>query len=206
MTDMTLRPNATTGSPGRTYMWYEDEPVFEFGYGMHYTNFTATVSNPPSSTYDIASLTSNCTETYKDRCAFKTFDIKVDNTGSVMSDYVALGFLAGTHGPAPYPKKRLAAYTRLHNVTAGSSQTASLPITLGGLARVDDMGNTVLYPGDYALLVDVQPLAYVNFTLTGEAVTLDLWPQPPAPTFQTGDYFVGGYGSSNEVPLDGYVS
>ncbi|KAK4508093.1 hypothetical protein PRZ48_001831 [Zasmidium cellare] len=206
MTDMTLRPNATTGSPGRTYMWYTGKPIYEFGYGLHYTNFTASFANSSSfsSTYSISDLTSNCTESYKDRCSFKTFDIDVKNTGSVTSDYVTLGFLAGTHGPAPHPHKRLVAYQRLHNLTGGVTQTASLNLTLNSLARIDDMGNKVLYPGDYALLIDTQPLATVNFTLTGEPNILDEWPQPPAARSQPKDYFVGGYGSTYEdqVPVE----
>lgn len=205
MTDMTLRPNETTGSPGRTYMWYTGKPVYPFGYGIHYTNFSVAVSNSTSSSsYSISSLMSSCTESYKDRCTFKTFDVDVKNIGSVTSDYVTLGFLAGTHGPAPYPQKRLVAYQRLHNVTCGGMQTASLNLTLGSLARVDDMGNKVLYPGDYALLIDTQPLAMVNFTLTGDSVMLDEWPQPPAARSQTSDYFVGGYGSTyeNQVPVE----
>lgn len=135
---------------------------------------------------------------------FKTFDVDVKNIGSVTSDYVTLGFLAGTHGPAPYPKKRLVAYQRLHNVTCDATQTASLNLTLGSLARVDDMGNKVLYPGDYALLIDTQPLAMVNFTLTGDSVMLDEWPQPPAARSQVSDYFVGGFGSTydNQVPVE----
>lgn len=197
VTDMSLRPNATSGSPGRTYQWYTGTPIFEFGYGLHYTNFTASIASGSSNTtYSIFDLTSGCTETYMDRCAFQTFSVDVQNTGAVTSDYVTLGFLAGQHGPQPYPIKRLAAYQRLHNITAGSTQTAALNLTLGSLARVDDYGNTVLYPGDYALMIDTAPLAMVNFTLTGSPVTLDLWPQPPAARFQTSDYFVGGYGST----------
>ncbi|KAF2172247.1 glycoside hydrolase family 3 protein [Zasmidium cellare ATCC 36951] len=206
MTDMTLRPNATTGSPGRTYMWYTGKPIYEFGYGLHYTNFSASFSNnsTSASSYSISSLLDGCTESYKDRCAFQTFAVDVKNTGAVTSDYVTLGFLAGTHGPAPYPRKRLVAYQRLHNVTGGAMQTASLNLTLNSLARVDDMGNKVLYPGDYALLIDTQPLATVNFTLTGEPAVLDEWPQPPAARGQNKDYFVGGYGSTYEeqVPVE----
>lgn len=196
MTDMTLRPNSTTGSPGRTYMWYNGTPVYEFGYGMHYTNFSASMTNASQTSYSISALVNECSETYKDRCAFESVPVDVKNTGSVTSDYVALGFLAGTHGPAPYPKKRLVAYQRLHNVTGGATQTASMNLTLGSLARVDDMGNKVLYPGDYALMIDTQPLAMMNFTLTGEPAMLDEWPQPPAREHQKNDYFVGGYGSS----------
>jgi len=195
MTDMTLRPNATSGSPGRTYMWYNGQPIFEFGFGMHYTNFTASTSSSQD-TYAISDLVSGCTEYYKDRCAFETFSVDVENTGSVTSDYSTLAFLAGEHGPQPYPNKRLVAYQRLHNITGGSIQTASLNLTLGSLARVDEMGNKVLYPGDYSLMIDTQPLTMVNFTLTGDSSCLEEWPQPPAPQFQTSDYFVGDYGST----------
>jgi beta-D-xylosidase 4 len=201
MTDMNLRPNSTTGFPGRTYMWYNEKPVFEFGYGLHYTNFTATIQSTDTNSYSIDSLTKDCTEHYMDRCPFQTMAIDIANTGSVTSDYVTLGFLAGEHGPSPYPIKRLVGYQRLHNITAGASQTASLNLTLASLARVDDMGNTVLYPGTYALLIDTQPMAMYNFTLTGEAVTLDHWPQPPEPQFQDSDYYVGGYGSDYQMVM-----
>jgi beta-D-xylosidase 4 len=201
MTDMNLRPNSTTGFPGRTYMWYNEKPVFEFGYGLHYTNFTAAIKSPSTNSFSIKDLTSGCTEAYMDRCAFQTMEIDVSNTGHVTSDYVTLGFMAGEHGPSPYPNKRLVAYQRLHNITAGASQTAALNLTLASLARVDDMGNTVLYPGNYALLIDTQPLAMFNFTLTGDEVVLDHWPQPPAPRSQDSDYFVGGYGSDYQLPM-----
>ena len=205
MTDMTLRPNSTAGSPGRTYIWYNEQPVYPFGWGLHYTNFTAAIQ-PPSSpstygsdshaaTYDISTLASNCTASYKDLCPFTTFPVSITNIGKTTSDYVTLGFLAGTHGPAPYPNKRLVSYQRLHNITAGTSQTAQLNLTLGSLARVDERGNKVLYPGDYALTVDTQPLAMVNFTLTGQELILDEWPQAPAARRQTNDYFMGGFGS-----------
>ncbi|KAI7368956.1 1,4-beta-D-xylosidase [Hortaea werneckii] len=207
MTDMSLRPNASNGSPGRTYQWYTGEPVYEFGYGMHYTNFSVSIDGDESDSYDIADLVNGCDEQYMDRCPFKTFAVNVENSGAVTSDYSALGFLAGCHGPEPYPNKRLRAYTRLHNITAGATETASLNMTLGSLARVDDYGNTVLYPGDYSLMIDVQPLAMWNFTLKGEAVTLDNWPQPPEPLSQPTDYWVGGYGSAQREQLldDGTV-
>jgi len=206
MTDMSLRPNATSGSPGRTYQWYTGTPIYDYGYGLHYTNFTASIQSPGDG-FAISDLMSNCTEKYKDKCAFTTISVDVKNAGAVTSDYVTLGFLAGTHGPAPHPNKRLVAYTRLHSVTGGSSSTASLKMTLGGLGRVDETGSRWLYPGDYALMIDTQPLAMANFTLTGDAVCLDDWPQPPTPQRQDSDYFVGGYGSSydGQVLVDGNV-
>ena len=191
MTDMNLRPNDTTGNPGRTYKWY-DNATIPFGYGMHYTNFTANFaasSNSNTNTngsmqqsYDISSLISSCdnaTHPYLDLCPFDTpIQVSVSNTGTAPSDYVTLLFIAGEHGPQPYPLKQLVAYQRLFNVTAGQSQTANLNLTLGSLARYDEMGNQVLYPGDYSLLVDVPTQATYNFTLTGSETVMDYWPQP----------------------------
>ena len=205
MTNMTLRPGEN--NPGRTYIWYDFEvamlrypseystyyllryngtAVYPFGYGIHYTNFTTTFASSESTTasYTISSLVQGCTATYLDLCPFKTFPITVTNTGQTMSDFVTLGFITGQHGPSPYPNKQLVAYQRLHNVTAGSSQVADLPLTLGSLARVDEQGNTVLYPGDYALLIDEPTQSILNFTLTGSPMTLDAWPQPPAADIQ----------------------
>ena len=148
---------------------------------MHYTNFTADLPSAASnSTYCISSLfSSNSNSTYKDLIPFQTIPVNVKNTGSVSSDYVILGFLYGTFGPMPYPQKSLVAYTRLHNVTAGSSQIGNLSLTLGSLARANDEGDMVLYPGDYSLVIDTDAKAIWNFTLTGDATTLDSWPAPP---------------------------
>ncbi len=33
-----MRPSST--SPGRTYKFYTGQPIFEFGYGLSYTNFS----------------------------------------------------------------------------------------------------------------------------------------------------------------------
>lgn len=149
---------------------------------MHYTNFTASFSSAPSnSTYSISSLLSaNSSASYKDLISFQNISVNITNTGPTSSDYVVLGFLSGSFGPIPYPQKSLVAYTRLHNIKTGSSQTGSLSLTLGSLARADDAGDMILYPGDYSLVIDTDAKAIWNFTLTGDAATLDTWPAPPA--------------------------
>lgn len=178
MTDMALRPNKTSGNPGRTYMWYGDATL-PFGYGMHYTNFTVSVeSGKLKETYAIADLTTDCDEHYKDLCPFRNITVSVENTGSVASDYVALGFLAGDHGPAPRPLKRLVAYTRLPGIKAGASRDATLPLTLGSLGRHNERGDLVVYPGEYRMLVDVPTKAEWKFQLKGDELVLDKWPQP----------------------------
>lgn len=204
MTDMALRPGKN--NPGRTYKWYSETPVFEFGFGMHYTNFSAKISSSMNQSYAIADLTSGCSinATNLDRCAFAAVQVDVTNTGTTASDYVTLGYIAGNHGPAPQPKKSLVSYQRLFSIAGGASSTATLNLTLASLARVDEMGNKVLYPGDYSLLIDNGPLATANFTLTGEQAVLENWPQPPANRTSKGvsgleGYFVAGFGSEQEA-------
>ena len=104
MTDMQLRPNESTGNPGRTYMWF-DNATLPFGYGLHYTNFTTTfaassnASGTPS--YDIDSLVSSCknvTYPYLDLCPLPAqlspVNVSVSKTGATTSDFVTLLFVA----------------------------------------------------------------------------------------------------------------
>jgi beta-D-xylosidase 4 len=187
MTDMSLRPGPK--SPGRTYKWYTGKPVFEFGHGLHYTNFSASIASKSlSSSYSIADLISTCKNTinrpgsrvkYMDKCHFGTLPVSIKNTGKITSDFVILGFLTGFFGPEPYPKKSLAAYHRLMSIEGDTFKVAYLNMTLGNLARVDLNGNKVLYPGEYSIIIDNNALATINFSLIGESTVLDIWPQTP---------------------------
>ncbi|KAG8503898.1 hypothetical protein CXB51_001855 [Gossypium anomalum] len=40
MTDMRMRPEPSSGYPGRTYRFYQGQKVFEFGYGLSYSNYS----------------------------------------------------------------------------------------------------------------------------------------------------------------------
>lgn len=216
MTDMSLRPSAS--HPGRTYKWYNGTGVvFPFGHGLHYTTFTASISaspREPDSSYAIADLVSSCanetTTKNLDLCPFTTLTVDVANTGAVESDYVALAFLSGDFGPAPHPARSLVAYHRLRAIAPGSSQQARLSLSLGSLARVDVNGDKVVYPGEYAVVVD-EAAAVVNFTLTGEegGVVIERWPrleggrEGEGVENVPGDYYEGGFGSVAEQEVVG---
>ncbi|KAG6862638.1 hypothetical protein C0993_002282, partial [Termitomyces sp. T159_Od127] len=177
MTDMSLRPSST--NPGRTYKWYQETPVFEFGHGLHYTTFEVQWQRTPPTEYNIASLIANApSDSPLDLALFDTFNITVQNTGQVTSDYVALLFINGTAGPAPYPNKQLVAYTRLHQIASGNTSNASLPVTLASIARADTAGDLWIYNGSYQLNVDTGNVLLTHqFELVGQPVQISQLPR-----------------------------
>ncbi|TKA35676.1 hypothetical protein B0A54_12644 [Friedmanniomyces endolithicus] len=134
----------------------------------------------PHAKYNIQTLISSCTAAHPDLCPFPSVPIAIHNAGATTSDFSALLFVSSTAGPTPYPLKSLASYTRLHSIAAGATASVSLNVTLGVLARRDESGNQILYPGSYTLMLDVPTQATMVVELAGQAAVLDLWPQPPA--------------------------
>lgn len=182
MTDMALRPNSSSNTPGRTYKWYTGTPIFEFGFGLHYTNFAlAWAKGSPKPSYHIQDLVASAKKSgapYVDLALLDTFQVDVKNTGKTASDYVVLLFSNTTAGPSPAPLKELVSYARLKNISPGHTSTATLTVTLGTIARVDEDGNRVLYPGTYNFWLDTTGEIKHSFQLTGESAQIANWPQP----------------------------
>ncbi|KAK6455970.1 glycoside hydrolase superfamily [Scheffersomyces xylosifermentans] len=179
MTDMSVRPGP--GNPGRTYMWYTGTPVYEFGYGLHYTTFSAAPVKQPhtTQTFDIQSLIANARYNveYIDQALLTTFEVNIQNTGKVVSDYSALLFAQSQVGPPPYRQKELVSYTKLHGIKPNQKVIATLPVKIGTLGTVDELGDRYLYPGTYTFSVDVDNKATFSVTLTGEKQLLSALPQ-----------------------------
>ncbi|KAI0885148.1 glycoside hydrolase family 3 protein [Annulohypoxylon maeteangense] len=178
-TVMGLRPDPATGNLGQTYKWYTGKPVLPFGHGLHYTSFGVSVQS--FGTFDIPSVVKECGDLgygYLDQCPLGSLNVKVTNTGKVKSDYVALAFASGSYGPAPHPNKSLIGYQRLFDIEPGQDKTAQVQVKLAQLARFDNDGNRILYPGTYRVAIDTDPeKASFEFTLTGEQAILESWPK-----------------------------
>ncbi|KAI1462293.1 glycoside hydrolase family 3 protein [Annulohypoxylon moriforme] len=178
-TVMGLRPDSATGNPGQTYKWYTGSPILPFGYGLHYTSFEVSVE--PFGTFDISSVVKGCSDSgygNLDQCPLGSLNVNIKNTGNTKSDYVALAFASGSYGPAPYPNKSLIGYQRLYDIEPGQDKTAQVQVKLAQLARFDNDGNRILYPGTYKVTIDTDPeKASFEFTLTGEQAILETWPK-----------------------------
>ncbi|OGE51043.1 hypothetical protein PENARI_c015G01191 [Penicillium arizonense] len=188
MTDMGLQPQ--DDRPGRTYWYYEDD-VLPFGYGLHYTNFTALIQGPRSTrqssstqedtlhlgAYHINELIADCGSQHLDLCPLPPVAVAVTNTGNRRSDFVVLGFIANKLGPPPHPIKKLGAYTRVKAISPNETRSALLNLSLGDMARVTERGDRVLFPGVYKILIDVPTQSTATLELLGSETTLESWPQ-----------------------------
>lgn len=108
MTDMRLRPDQSTGYPGRTYRFYTGPKVYEFGYGLSYSNYTYEFTSVSPNTVSLSQLShtlivENCnTGPYVpvskissdicDKAKFQTI-IKVHNNGQMPGKHPVLLFV-----------------------------------------------------------------------------------------------------------------
>jgi len=158
-------------NPGRTYRFYVDEPVVEFGFGLSYTTFEYTEVTG-AVTMDLAPVRQLLDKTKNDGKTFATlaeskgdleaFEIKVTNTGSVDADEVVLGFVtppgAGENG---VPLKSLFAFDRVH-IKAGETISVYLYPTLNDFSLVNALGERNAVEGDYVFSFGVEGTSHVD--------------------------------------------
>jgi len=177
-TDMSLRPNEAGGNPGRTYKWYNDS-VLEFGYGLHYTSFSANASITWPAKMDAGDVVrkANDSGVYADLYEVGKLVVDVRNEGDRGSDYSVLAFVSGDYGPLPRPRRELMGYGRARDIGCGETRRVELGVRLGGLTRWDERGRRVLWPGKYKVVVDLEPgLAEVEFEIVGEEAVVEWFP------------------------------
>ncbi|RAL16989.1 beta-xylosidase XylA [Aspergillus homomorphus CBS 101889] len=188
--DMNLRPDNKTNNPGQTYMWYTGEPVYEFGHGLFYTTFHAAASSSPSGnhtksgaaadyTFNITTLTSrpHPHTTTVEQQPLLNFTAAIKNTGPRDSDYSALVYAnTSSAGPAPYPNKWLVGFDRLGHIKKGETRVLTVPVAVDRLARVDERGDSVLFPGRYELALNNEREVVVSVELVGSPAVLKKWP------------------------------
>jgi beta-D-xylosidase 4 len=159
--------------------------VVPFGYGLHYTKFKFDWEETLNREYNIQGLVASGQRisggSINDNTPFTTVKARVKNVGHETSDYVSLLFLSSKDaGPAPRPNKSLLSYVRLHNIAHGSDQVAYLPLTLGSLARADENGSLVIFPGHYKISLDNSEDLTFEFTLKGSPAVIETLPTPDA--------------------------
>ena len=104
---------------GRTYMYFQGEPLYPFGYGLSYTTFS--YSNLTTSADSL------------DRDGAITVRIHVQNSGEVAGDEVVQLYVRHLDSAVPRPAKELRGFKRVA-LQPGERKTVELPLPAKSLA------------------------------------------------------------------------
>jgi len=146
---------------GRTYRYFEGEPLYLFGYGLSYTSFEyedLVLSHDRMMEPEVLQL--SCT---------------VRNTGQLTGDEVVQVYLSDEEASLPVPRHALAGFKRIH-LAPGAAEQVVFEIQPKQFAFVDEAGDWVIEPGQFTVFVGGQPGAAGGLSqkveITGEKIIL----------------------------------
>lgn len=138
--DMNMRP--VNGSTGRTYRFYEGEPVFSFGFGLSYTTFRYSFSSIDD--IQISQLSSECTD----------IGLIVENVGQRTGDHSVLWFVAPPNaGQRGRPIKNLREFAKLHDILPSQSVESHICLSPHMFQLANEEGEFEAVLGEWSLLV-----------------------------------------------------
>jgi beta-glucosidase len=156
-----LPPFNNYSMTGRTYRYLHEKPLYAFGYGLSYSNFTY-------SGLKLSSTTIPAGEPLK-------VEATVQNHGGRNSDEVVELYVDRQTSSPAMPFRSLQAFRRVH-LAAGESRKVSFTLIPRQLAWVNNDGALVVEPGQYTISVGgEQPgteahVLQQQFTITGKSV------------------------------------
>lgn len=161
MTDMHMRPNPTTGFPGRTYRFYKGPTVFSFGDGLSYTTFNhklvtapKLVSVPLEEGHVCLSSKCKSIDAVEERCKNLGFNIKVrvKNVGGMRGSHTVFLFSSPpeVHNA---PQKQLLGFEKVHLESQGEGIVRFDVDVCKHLSVVDENGSRKVALGDHVLHV-----------------------------------------------------
>ncbi|MDX9881787.1 MAG: glycoside hydrolase family 3 C-terminal domain-containing protein [Prolixibacteraceae bacterium] len=132
-----LPPFEDYNMAGRTYRYFNDEPLYPFGYGLSYTTFSYSGLKLP--------------ETVK---AGETVPVSVivTNSGKKDGDEVVQLYLTDEKASTPRPIRQLEGFKRIR-LKAGESRTVEFLLNARQLSIIDKKGNRSIEPGWFGISV-----------------------------------------------------
>jgi beta-glucosidase len=132
-----LPPFEDYNMKGRTYRYFEGEPLYPFGYGLSYTSFTYSNLIAPDSisTTDTVSI-----------------KVNVENTGSIDGDEVLELYLKHPDAPVSVPVHALEGFKRIH-LKKGEKKTVTFLLSPFQLTVINDSNQRIVLPGAIQLFV-----------------------------------------------------
>jgi beta-glucosidase len=122
---------------GRTYRYFEGEPLWPFGYGLSYTTFSYRNLTLPADPLNAGDLLNAA--------------VTVTNTGEVAGDEVVQLYLKFPDVPGA-PRRALRGFQRIH-LEPGASQKLDFHLNPRDLCMVTDDGDIIVAKGEYTMSV-----------------------------------------------------
>lgn len=161
MTDMRMRPDPSSGYPGRTYKFYQGKTVFEFGYGLSYSNYSYKFVSVAQNKLDFkASSASNSSYVsvsdvgleFCEKAKFSA-EVSVENEGNMAGKHPVLLFFRRSRGGSSSPVKQLVGF---ETVKTNAKEKVSVEFQVNPcehFSRASEDGVMVIESGDGLLVV-----------------------------------------------------
>jgi beta-glucosidase len=132
-----LPPFEDYSMAGRTYRYFESEPLYPFGYGLSYTSFK----------YDNLKVDKECKigDTM-------TVSVDIKNTGDLAGDEVVQLYLSNLNKTVPVPIRSLKGFKRIH-LRPGKTKTVKFTISPDAFSIINNENEKVILPGQYLISV-----------------------------------------------------
>ncbi|KAI4339739.1 hypothetical protein MLD38_024648 [Melastoma candidum] len=165
MTDMRMRPDPSTGYPGRTYRFYRGQTVFEFGYGLHYTKYSYKFTSLTKETFHLNSNTSEAPGSARQKPVSELgvefcerskslVTVEVENQGDMAGRHPVLLFLRRAKPTAGSPVKQLVDF---QSVELKAGERVEIEFKLNPcehFSRANEDGMMVMEEGWHFLVVE----------------------------------------------------
>ncbi|XP_077212735.1 beta-xylosidase/alpha-L-arabinofuranosidase 2-like [Tasmannia lanceolata] len=161
MTNMNMRPDPTTGYPGRTYRFYTGDTIYSFGDGLSYSSFThhlaqapKLVSIPLEEGHVCHSQKCKSIELLQDTCQNIAFDIhlRVKNIGSMHGSQTIFLFSSppSIHNS---PQKHMLGFEKVYLMSQREEMVSFRVDVCKDLSLVDELGSRKVPLGSHVLHV-----------------------------------------------------
>lgn len=165
-----MRPNSLTGYPGRTYKFYKGPKVYEFGYGLSYTNYSYNIASVShDKLYFINQTSSDKTRKHSSHihnievskfgsevCNKAKISVKVvvKNKGKIGGKHPVLLFLRHSKvKDDEVPRKQLIGFKSVHLGGREKTKIKFIVSPCEHFTRANKYGMSVIDEGKYYLLV-----------------------------------------------------
>lgn len=160
MTDMRMRPEPSSGYPGRTYRFYKGEKVFEFGYGLSYSKYAYKFSSVTQSMFQLNQSAAQTVEYMlvseldQKLCKKKvSVIVAVKNQGEMAGKHPVLLFVRKEKPSDGSPVKQLVGFQSIHLNAGENAEVEFVLSPCEHLTRANEVGLTVIEPGLHVLAV-----------------------------------------------------